>query len=77
MSEKTLYLRPHDAAEYLQLTVSTLAKMRCKGGGPNFIRAGSKVVLYDVRDLNAWMESHKFGNTSQYGMNSKEFGHAA
>lgn len=54
------------AAIYTGLTRSTLAKRRVYGGGPRFIKIGSRVV-YDIRDLDAWLQSHKRGSTSEYG----------
>lgn len=53
------YLRPHEAAAYLGLAASTIAKMRMSGDGPTFIKAGPKVVLYDQKDLDAWLENRK------------------
>jgi predicted DNA-binding transcriptional regulator AlpA len=44
------------AAEVVCLSRSTLAKLRLTGGGPRFIRLGSKVV-YDEADLTAWLDS--------------------
>lgn len=38
---------------------------RIKGGGPKFCRAGSK-ILYDMRDIEAYMEARKFDSTSGY-----------
>jgi len=59
-------LRPREAANYLNLANSTLAKMRLNGTGPVFIKAG-RVVLYDIQDLELWLDSHKRISTSQYG----------
>jgi len=63
----TMMLRPFEAAYYLKLTVSTLAKMRLRGDGPMFTKAGPRVVLYDKRELDAWLQQRKFKNTAQYG----------
>jgi predicted DNA-binding transcriptional regulator AlpA len=35
-------LRTPDAATYLGLTASTLEKMRLSGGGPRFVRLGTR-----------------------------------
>ena len=51
------------AAEYLGLGKSTLDKLRIAGGGPPFIKIGSR-VLYDVDDLDAWLVQHKRASTS-------------
>ena len=63
----TTMLRPQQAAEYVKLTTSTLAKMRLRGDGPTFSKAGPRIVVYDKRELDAWLQKRKFQNTSQYG----------
>jgi excisionase family DNA binding protein len=48
------YLSPRQAAAYLNSSPSTLAKLRCTGGGPAFTRIG-RAVRYRRSDLDAWM----------------------
>lgn len=50
-------LRPVQAASYLGLSMSTLAKMRMRGDGPPFLKLSRRVVVYRLADLNAWLES--------------------
>lgn len=57
------YLTPRDAARYLSSSHSTLAKMRCAGGGPSFTRIG-RAVRYQRSDLDKWMEAGRVGSTS-------------
>lgn len=38
---------------------------RVTGNGPKFIRAGGK-ILYDLRDVEAWLEANKHQSTSGY-----------
>lgn len=57
--------RAPTAAEYLGLSVSTLAKMRLRGDGPLYMKAGPRVVLYDLTDLDAWLETRKRRSTSE------------
>ena len=57
-------LRTPAAAAYLALGAPTLEKLRVKGGGPKFIRLGTRAVGYDVRDLDAWIEGQKRTSTS-------------
>ncbi len=38
---------------------------RIKGGGIKFIRCGGK-ILYDLRDVEAYMEANKHESTSGY-----------
>jgi hypothetical protein len=42
------YLKPHEAAQYLGSSVSTLAKRRIYGGGPKFCRLGKGVRYSDI-----------------------------
>ena len=52
------------AACFLGIAVATLAKMRCKGGSPAFIKAGRK-VLYLKQDLISWQNARRVSNTTQ------------
>ena len=61
-----VFLRPKDAAGYVKMAPSTLAKMRLYGTGPNFIKAGARVVLYDRDTLDQWLSARSYENTSQY-----------
>lgn len=45
-----------EAAGILRLRPSYLETMRCKGGGPVFVRMGSR-IYYQLRTLAAWAES--------------------
>lgn len=48
-------LRSPEAAAYLGLSASTLAKMRLRGDGPPYCKAGPRIVVYDVSDLDEWL----------------------
>jgi excisionase family DNA binding protein len=50
------YFTPHEAAEYLRSSTSTLAKARMHKRGPNFVRIG-RAVRYRQSDLDAWMSA--------------------
>jgi excisionase family DNA binding protein len=52
-----------EAAAYVPVAKGTLDKLRILGGGPRFIKIGKK-VLYDMTDLDAWIEEHKQANTA-------------
>ena len=56
-------LRAPDAARYLGVSKSLLAKMRIYGGGPKYMKLG-RVVLYDVRDIEDWCKNQRVENTS-------------
>jgi DNA-binding transcriptional MerR regulator len=52
------------AARYVGLSARTLEHYRRVGGGPRFIKHARNVVRYDVRDLDAWLDSRKRASTS-------------
>jgi predicted DNA-binding transcriptional regulator AlpA len=58
-------LRVSDAARYLGLSESTLAKMRLRGDGPPYAKAGARVVVYAVADLDAYLNARRRISTSQ------------
>ena len=58
-------LRTPATAEYVGLAISTLEKMRCRGDGPPFIRIGPRAVVYDTRDLDAWLSARRQNSTSE------------
>jgi hypothetical protein len=60
----TRYLRTKEAAEYLGLSCSTLAKMRVYGTGPRFSKAGG-AVIYSVQDLDSFVGEHSRQSTSE------------
>jgi hypothetical protein len=51
------------AAAYTGFGEGYLNKLRCKGGGPIFIKR-SGVVRYDPDDLDAWLAALKRKSTS-------------
>lgn len=61
-------LRAPAAAQYVGLSPSTLAKMRLRGDGPLYMKAGPRVVLYDIADLDIWLASRKRRSTSEVGV---------
>jgi predicted DNA-binding transcriptional regulator AlpA len=60
-------LRPRSASIYSGLSKSYLDKLRVRGGGPRFVRLGARMVGYDVRDLDTWLEERKRSSTSDNG----------
>ena len=54
-----IHMRPREAARYLGLAESTLAKLRMRGrsGGPGFCRVGG-AVIYRRSDLDAWLAAN-------------------
>lgn len=56
-------MTPAEAARYLRLAVTTLAKARCWGGGPVFLRLGRRIG-YNRSDLDAWLSVRRAKSTS-------------
>jgi hypothetical protein len=52
------------ASRFTGLRAATLAKMRCMGGGPVFVKAGRR-VLYRRGDLIAWLSARRVRNTTE------------
>ena len=59
------HLRAAAAAEYIGLAQSTLAKMRLSGDGPVYSKAGPRIVIYDIADLDSYLEGRKRRSTSE------------
>ncbi len=53
-----------EAAAYLRCGVSTLNKLRVSGGGPRYTKLSAR-VLYDMSDLDQWVDDNKRGSTSE------------
>ena len=51
------------AAEYVGVSRSKLNKLRIYGGGPRYIKVGTR-VLYDTADLDSWCEASKQQSTA-------------
>ena len=64
------YLDTVEAGSYLGLSPSTLARMRVTGGGPRYSKAGRRVI-YDLRDLDSWVEERKRRFTGESEMGPK------
>ena len=59
-------LRAPQAAEYLSVSESTLAKLRLRGNGPRYSRPlGTRLIIYSQVDLDAWVEGGKRRSTSE------------
>lgn len=54
------------ASKHVGSAESTLNKLRVYGGGPRYIKIGRR-VLYDIADLDAWIEQNKRSSTSDTG----------
>jgi hypothetical protein len=57
-------LREGPAAEYLGTVPSTLQKWRLIGKGPRWMRIGTRMIGYDVRELDSYIEQQSRSSTS-------------
>ena len=64
MTDDDLMLDVQTAARFTGIAVATLAKMRCIGGGPLFVKLGRRVV-YRRSDVIAWLDARRVKNTSE------------
>lgn len=51
------------AASYCGVGKSTLEKLRLTGGGPAYLKP-TRSVVYQVSDLDAWIDRHRRTSTS-------------
>ncbi len=58
-------MRTPEAARYIALSESTLAKLRLTGDGPPFVKVGPRAVAYRKANLDAWLEARVRRSTSQ------------
>jgi hypothetical protein len=54
MSDRRPLATPTEVALYLRRTVGTLANWRCRGMGPRYVKAGTRVG-YRWSDVEAWL----------------------
>jgi predicted DNA-binding transcriptional regulator AlpA len=57
------YLSAPEAAEYLNISQSMLAKRRLSGDGPRYSKLGKRVV-YSIQDLDSWVKERGRASTS-------------
>lgn len=54
-----------EAADYLGVSPRTLSNFRTRGGGPDYIKVGSKSVRYDLKDLQEYIADRRQNSTSE------------
>jgi predicted DNA-binding transcriptional regulator AlpA len=67
MNDTPSLLDAQNAAKWVGLSASTLAKLRLTGNGPAYSKLGRRVV-YRIDDLDKWIASHRHRSTSEYGV---------
>ena len=60
MPENILF--PPDVVRRYGLSLKTLERMRTTGGGPAFVRLGTRRIAYLESELDAWLASRSFPN---------------
>lgn len=63
METAALYLETAEAAAFCRLSKSYLDKLRCRGGGPLFLKLGRR-VRYRPADLINWVDARLRTSTS-------------
>ncbi len=63
-------LTPQQAADYLGLKISALARWRMAGGGPKYVKINARARRYRKTDLEAWVEARLRTSTSDPGRSS-------
>lgn len=58
-------LKPEEAADYLKVGLSTLARYRMHGTGPRYTKAGPKAVRYRLEDLQEYAAARIRASTSE------------
>lgn len=63
------YLTPDDLRERTGYSLATLARWRCEGRGPRYIKPGGPAkqarIRYRLSDVIAWEEASTISNTGQ------------
>jgi predicted DNA-binding transcriptional regulator AlpA len=65
MTEAKRVLRAPEAAKYIGLSASTLAKRRLYGLPPAFLNLGGRAIGYSTDELDRWLDSCRRTSTSQ------------
>ena len=53
-------------AAWLGIAPITIAKGRCTGLGPPYVRLTPKAIRYRKSDVEKWLNEQTFSNTAQY-----------
>ena len=62
--DTTTFLTQNEAAELLRLSPRTLERHRVAGTGPQFVKAGRR-VLYRRDELDRWAAARTFRSTAE------------
>jgi predicted DNA-binding transcriptional regulator AlpA len=56
---------PKEAAKFMRVSVSWLAKARMRGDGPSYVKLG-RAVRYDEGGLSDWLKTRARSSTSEH-----------
>ena len=59
------FLDTKEAADLLRLTPISLARMRCRGDGPPYVKPSPGRVLYDEQVVLEWLGTRRYFSTAQ------------
>lgn len=65
MTDNKRVLRAPEAAKYIGLSASTLAKRRLYGLPPAYLNLGGRAIGYAIDELDRWLDSCRRESTSQ------------
>ncbi|WP_108883249.1 DNA-binding protein [Anderseniella sp. Alg231-50] len=65
------FLNPNEAAIYLRVSKSHLARLRVQGGGPRYAKLGPKLVVYRLEDLQTYVDLRLRDSTSDVGREAR------
>jgi len=51
------YLRRREAAQYVGLSEHTLNNLAARGEGPRFLKAGKRICVYAIAELDSWLST--------------------
>jgi predicted DNA-binding transcriptional regulator AlpA len=57
-------LNPAEVSELVGLSVSTLAKLRCQGGGPPYVQPTRRIKYWET-EVIAWVNRRRRNSTSE------------
>jgi hypothetical protein len=63
VQDSKVVLDPGATAAYLGIAKQTLARWRCEGGGPAFLKLGTR-IRYERADLDVWLDARRHLSTS-------------
>ncbi len=63
-SDDSTLIRPDEVAAILGVSLSTLERWRCIGGGPPYLKVGRRKVAYLAGALRQWLQAQERAHTA-------------